>query len=156
MSTHKSVRLFQAVFAGFAICVVASATSVIAQVHQREDGEYVVRANVLRADTLPPEALRRHAIEAGPGRFLLNVVVLRGGATGQKGVRADVKTNAEMLAGYDVDIDMKAVVEDGGVSYLGRFSVPPQASAIRFSVTVTPVEGRRLTLDFTEQLAARR
>jgi hypothetical protein len=156
MPNDRSVRKIQTSLLGLAFIAIAAGPPVEAQVHETRAGLNVLRANVVRADTLPAETLKRHGIEVGPNRAVLNVVVLEQGPGGPKGVRASVEAKAEVLAGYDLDINMKPIVEDGGASYLGGFAIPSQASAIRFSIAAQPVEGERLTLQFTEHLPARR
>ena len=111
----------------------------------------MLRANVVRTEALPGAVLQRHGIEAGPERALLNVVVVSHKAGATKSIRARVHAQLEVLTGQDLDIEMKPVVEDGGISYVGVFSIPPRASAIRFTVRAQPEQGDLLTLEFTEQ-----
>lgn len=115
----------------------------------------MLRANLSRADAVPPEILKRHGIVAGPAQALLNVVVIPTASNATKGIAADVQAKVQTLAGYDLDVEMKPILEEGGVSYLGAFSIPPQSSAVRISISARPKQSERLTLEFSERMPAR-
>jgi hypothetical protein len=148
--------LLQRCFTSLAIGVlIGFAPLADAQVHIRKGKDYVLRANLSRADAVPPEVLERHGIGAGPAHALLNVVVIPTASNATKGIAADVQAKVQTLAGYDLDVEMKPIPEGGGVSYLGAFSIPPESSTVRLSISARPEQGERLTLEFSERMPAR-
>ena len=61
-----ATTLLQRCLASLAIAVlIGFAPLADAQVHIRKGKDYVLRANLSRADAVPPEVLKRHGIVAG-------------------------------------------------------------------------------------------
>lgn len=141
----------RALLIGIALGASGAATPAEAQLHAVEVGGHVLRANVVRTENVSDVTLQQHGIETGPNRALLNVVVL----SQASGAAIPALVEAEaVVAGYCLEISMKPIVENGGVSYWGGFAVPLRSEEIRFWITAKPTEGERLRLSFTDRLPA--
>ena len=111
-----------------------------AQAHEARSGSYVLRGSVVASQSFAASTARAHGIEPAADRAVLNVVVERtsGGAT--VNVPAAVQASTTNLAGVRRGIEMRPVVGDGQVSYLGTFDFLPR-EVLDFRVVATPEGG---------------
>lgn len=125
-----------------------------AQSHEQSFGPYVVRASAVAGGVLPEATRRAHGIEITANRGVLNVVVVRGESPARPTVPAKVDAHVTNLLGQSEKLEMRAIRENGGVSYLGTFDFTPR-QVLRFNIEVTP-EGstKSTTLEFEDRFFA--
>ena len=81
---------------------------------------FTLRANLSRTEFLPDDMARKYGIDPALNLALLNLVILEKRPDQQSvTVPAEVKVQYENLVGHSEVIDMRAVEEDGYVSYIG-------------------------------------
>jgi hypothetical protein len=151
-AARHAVRLL----AGLAISVAA--TQAAAQLYTAESATHVLRVNAIVSDQLPERTAQAHGIEPAPDRGVLNAVVLRksdGAEHTAVTVASDVQALRQNLLGQREVIEMRPVVADERVSYLGTFSFAPLRN-FRFMVTAAPRDGgETLRVEFDDRFVAR-
>jgi hypothetical protein len=128
-----------------------------AQPRESWAGNFVLRSSTVASDRIDPATAERHGIEPSPTRGVLNAVVLERGANGQeRPVAAKVSVVSRTLAGVTQDIPMKAVKENGRISYVGTFEFLPRET-LEFVVTAAPMakQAVSLRLQYQERMWAR-
>lgn len=131
---------------------VCSAPPALAQPHEQQFGDYVVRASTTSALSLPTVVREQHRIPSTGQHAVLNVIVQDRGDRGLVNGRASIVVRAHNLMGNPTSIEMREVVENGFVSYLGVYEFLPR-EVLDFTVTVTPAGStRELVLKFRDRL----
>lgn len=142
-------------FAATAILMLAAGASARAQSHESTSDGYTLRGSTVSTESIPEKEAKAHGIEQSPRRGILNVTVLKKGASGaERTMRADVHAYAKDLNGYRREIAMKPTVANGYVSYAGTYDFV-HGEVIDFTVTAKPEDsGRTLTLTFRDRMWA--
>ncbi|MDQ3445989.1 MAG: DUF4426 domain-containing protein [Pseudomonadota bacterium] len=121
------------------------------QAHVAESGVHTMRASVTPSAALATETARAHGIDVAADRGVVNVVVLERGDAGQRPVPAEVSATRTDLAGRPETIEMREIRANGGISYLGTFTVLTSPTA-RFRISARPAKaGQPLTVEFEER-----
>ena len=88
---------------------------------------FTLRVNVSRTQFLPDAMARQYGIEARPDLVLLNLVVLEKRPDGQpQAVSAELRAHYESRVGQVEVIDMRAIEENGYLSYIGTLDASAQ------------------------------
>lgn len=159
-------RLFgclrMAVISAFAVCVAGSAYAADApgregpQTHVAEFGRYTLRAGAIRSSALPASTAEQHGIDQASDRGILNLVILKRDGKRRVTVPAEVTASIDNLLGQREEIEMRAVEENGRVSYLGTFAFAPQRN-FRFTITARPEgAGEPMKIEFEDRFVVRR
>jgi hypothetical protein len=137
------------------IAFAGAASTASAQMHVRAEGDYVLRASTVSAANLPRAMRTEHNIPEGPNTGVLNVVVQHQTDGTLRNVQARVEVRARNLLGAETNVDVREVVADGFVSYLGTYFFLPR-EIIDFRVTAHPEGGDQpITLEFRDRLGRR-
>ena len=124
----------------------------MAQAHEQREGGYTLRSSTVPSRSFDAATARNHGIEPAADRAVLNVTLMKDGAAGADNVRAQVRASVQELSGRRRAVEMRPIVANGRVSYLGAFDFLPR-QVLRFEVVATPEpEGRPITLNFEETL----
>ena len=118
-----------------------------------EFDDYTLRANVPRTEVLPDAMARKYDIQPAANLALLNLVVLDK-RSGQQpaAVEAEVAVRYEGLVGHAEVVDMRAIEEDGYVSYLGTLDASSQR-VFRLTIEAQPRgTNEQLQMSFEVQL----
>ena len=109
-------------------------------------GAYTVHYNAIPTTVLSPDIARHYGITRSAGRGLINIAVLRrdGEATQPQAVRARVLAHVRSLIGQRIPVELREVVEQDAVYYIGDFRVRGE-ERLRFELEVTP-DGARLPI----------
>jgi len=125
------------------------------QVHVAEFGRYTLRANAISSDFLPAGPAERHGIERAADRGVLNLVILESREGRQLTVPARVTAIKHNLLGQSEPIEMRAIEENGRVSYLGTFGFAPLRN-FRFTITAQPAgSDAPLRIEFEDRFIVR-
>lgn len=124
-----------------------------AQVHERQFGDYLLRANIASVDALPEETVRRHDI--GDARALLNIVVLDKAEKPRRTLRASVSATTEDPAGYRRELEMREVIASGRTSYVGAIPSDAPQTFLEITIEVRMPDGASTRLRFEEKLQDR-
>ena len=118
----------------------------------KDFGDYVLHVNALGTNQLPPEVAQSAGIVRSDNRGMLNVVVLKKlDAREDQPTAGTVTVAAANLAGQFRSIDMRKVVEQDAIYYIGEFAVSNRETFV-FDIDVVPEnETRRLAVRFTKQ-----
>ena len=134
------------------LVMLVAATAVEAQ--QAEDlGTHWVHYSVINTSQLSPEVASAIGVQRSASRALLNLAVLRKSDQGMdQAVRAQIQVQAVNLAGQRRDIELREVVEQDAVYYLGSFRIHNE-ERIRFRVSVLPedLDGPAREFSFQQQ-----
>ena len=138
-----------------AVGLSAAGPPAAAQAHVKNSGEYRIRASTTSAANLPLAMRQKHDIPSDPGTAVLNVTVLRNDAGTFHNVAAKLDVDVHDLLGARSTVDMREVVGDQRISYLGVYRLLPRA-VLDFRITAQP-EGteRTITLEFRDRLGRR-
>ena len=98
---------------------------------------YKLQASALRSGMLPAAVAKRHGIDVAPDRGILNVVVLKEQDGKQVTVPADLTAVTINLLRQTHTIEMRKVVENEHVSYIGSFAYQPLRN-LRFVINALP------------------
>jgi hypothetical protein len=105
----------------------------------KQFGNYEVHYNAIRADRIPAEVARAHAIERSKNRVMLNVTMLRKDAdhTPRKPVKGTVSVDAYNLNGQLKSMDVRQVTEGEAIYYIGTVSIG-DSEILVFDIKATP------------------
>lgn len=138
-----------------ALVLSVAAAAVQAQPHEAQTPEHVLRASTVDASSLPDAMRRHHGIPLRANTGVLNVILLRLVDGHQRNVPAELDVRARNLYGIETPVEMRQVVADGFVSYLGVYDFVPH-QVLDFRITARPVgKGAALTLEFRDRLGQR-
>ena len=101
-------------------------------------GDFIVHFNALSTESLPPAVATAYGITRSKNKGLLNISVLKRGGDYQ-GVEADIEVKATNLTGQLRNIELRKIVEQNAVYYIGEFSVADQET-LDFSIKVTTAD----------------
>ncbi|MGK2957394.1 MAG: DUF4426 domain-containing protein [Acidimicrobiales bacterium] len=126
------------------------------QVHVAKFGAYTLRANAIQSNVLPASMARQHGIERAADRGVLNLVILERKPGGRDvTMSAEVSVRQENLLGQSETIKMRAIEENGRVSYLGTFGFASRRT-FRFAISARPVgSDQALTIKFEDRFVVR-
>ena len=126
------------------------------QVHVVKFGAYTLRANAIQCNVLPTSMARQHGIECATDRGVLNLAILERKPDGRDvTVPAEVSVRQENLLGQSEAIKMRAIEENGSVSYLGTFGFASRRN-FRFAISARPVASdKALTIKFEARFLVR-
>ena len=131
---------------------VAFASPVFAQAHQKTVGDLTLRASTVSADSLPSSVLQRHEIARGAGKALLNMTVMQTSGGVQRNIAARVEVEARNAGGISTSVEVREVVENGMVTYLGVYDFLPR-EVIDFRVSARPLDSERsIRLQFRDRM----
>jgi hypothetical protein len=119
-------------------------------------GEYTVHYNALTTDLIEPVVARAYGIVRSKRRALINVAVLRKiMGTAAQPIKADVSATATNLSDQLQTIDIRELVDDGAIYYIGELPVD-HAETLNFTLEVTP-EGAATgyTIEFRQEFFTR-
>jgi hypothetical protein len=120
--------------------------------HAAIEDPYKLQVSVLRSGMLPRAVAREHGVDAAPDRGILNVVVLKMRDGKQVTVPADITAITVSLRGQTEPIEMRQVIENEHVTYLGSFPYQPPRN-LRFVVNASPQgSSRPLAIEFEDSL----
>lgn len=138
-----------------ALGLLSPASRAFAQAHVHDAGLHVVRASTVSAANLPAAMLEQHAIPALPNVAVLNVTVQRRSGDALRNVPAEVEVTARNLGGIETSVQMREMVADGHVSYLGVYRFLPR-EVLDFRISARPKgEEQAVTLEFRDRLGRR-
>jgi hypothetical protein len=109
--------------------------------------DFVIRYNALSADGLPAASAKAQGLAHTPEQGLLNVSVSR--IDNDRSVAAAVDGSIKTLTGQPVPLQIRPLVENGEVTYLGTFTVPG-SSSLHFALDVTPMGGSKEHIEFNQ------
>jgi hypothetical protein len=126
-----------------------------AQSHIEERGDHVLRASTVSASNLPDAMREEHSIPTDPNTAVLNVVVQRKADGATRNVPARIEVEARNTLGAPTPVEMREVVANGMVSYLGVYSFLPR-EVLDFRITAQPKgSDETVTLEFRDRLGRR-
>ncbi len=107
--------------------------------HENEKtyGDYTVHVNVLTTDQLPADVARSYNISRSKSRGMLNVVITKNIDGVDKPVTATVSTVTRNLASQIKDMEIREIVEQEAIYYIGDVQVDNEEILI-FNIDVTP------------------
>lgn len=148
--TSRSITL--AATAALLALLSTAAPPAAAQAHEQASGDYVVRASTVSAENLPTAMRDRYDIRTPGNTAVLNVTVQRRTNGTLSNVPAQVQVRSRTLLGVENDIQMRSVVANDLISYMGTYSFLPR-EVLDFRVTAHP-EGapQPITLEFRDRL----
>ena len=112
-------------------------TTAWAQAHEARSGSFVLRSSAVASQTFSASAAKAHGIKPAADRAVLNVLVERTDGGTRTNVPATVQASVTNLAGIRRNVEMRRVVGNGMVSYLGTFDFLPR-EVLDFRIVATP------------------
>lgn len=114
-------------------------------------GDYIVHVNVLTTDQLPANVASEYRITRSKSRAMLNVVVAKMVNGERTPAKASVNTLTRNLANQIKNMDMREIVEQDAIYYIGDVPVDHQEILV-FNIDVTPEnETGEFNLAYKEQ-----
>lgn len=150
-----SMRAWPHVLSGPALLLVLglalSPRESAAQPHEKRESGYVVRGSTVPSQSFDAATARAHGIEPTASRGVLNVTVSKVGQALTENLRADVRASARELTGRKHEIQMRPVVSNNMVSYIGVFEFVHR-QVLTFEIVATPQQsGKPVILSFEER-----
>lgn len=108
--------------------------------NQKVFGNYTIHVNTLTTDQLPSEVAREYKIVRSKSKAMLNVVMTENIDGVDKPVAGTVTTVARNLASQIKDMEMREIIEQDAIYYIGVISVDNEENII-FDIEATPVNG---------------
>ncbi|TDJ18944.1 MAG: DUF4426 domain-containing protein [Gammaproteobacteria bacterium] len=106
--------------------------------NQKVFGNYTIHVNTLTTDQLPSEVARKYKIARSKSKAMLNVVITKNIDGADKPVTGTVITVARNLASQIKDMEMREIIEQDAIYYIGVISVDNEENII-FDIEATPV-----------------
>lgn len=106
--------------------------------NQKVFGNYTIHVNTLTTDQLPSEVAREYKIARSKSKAMLNVVITKNIDGADKPVTGTVITVARNLASQIKDMEMREIIEQDAIYYIGVISVDNEENII-FDIEATPV-----------------
>jgi hypothetical protein len=117
---------------------------------------YKLQASALRSRMLPAPAAERHGIDVAADRGILNVVVMKEQDGKQVTVPAEITAITINLLRQTEPIEMRKVIENEHVSYIGSFAYQPLRN-LRFVINALPQGGvDPIALEFEDRFVVPR
>lgn len=124
------------------------------QSHQRKFGPYVIRSSTVSTENLSAESAKKDGIDRSPRKAVLNVTVLKRMAGDEETVPAHVEANVRNLSEQRRRIDMREVIGEGRVSYMGTYDFI-HGAVLDFTITARPENsGKTFTMAYRERMWA--
>ena len=132
------------VFAAAAVVLLMFLSAPARAERSHVQGGYTVHYNAIPTTVLSPEVARQYGITRSAGRALINIAVLRspGESAQPQAVRARVLAHVRSLIGQRMPIELREIVEQDAVYYIGDFRVRGE-ERLRFELEITPDGARR-------------
>jgi hypothetical protein len=126
-----------------------------AQAHIQAAEDHILRASTVSASNLSDEMRNEYGIPLAANTAVLNVTVQRKTDGAPRNVPARLEVQARNLYGMETGVEMRKVVANGLVSYLGTYEFLPRET-LDFRITAHP-EGTQqsVTLEFRDRLGHR-
>ncbi len=119
--------------------------------NQKAFGDYIIHVNALTTDLLPADVARNYKIARSKSRVMLNVVITKNVGGEVIPVTGKVETVTTNLAKQYKDMDMREIVEQDAIYYIGEVSVDNEEILI-FNIDITPVdESKAISLAYRDQ-----
>ncbi len=134
------------------ISLLMSTGSAALAENSTSSGGYTIHHNALKSDFLTPAIAKAYNIQRSKYRGLLNISVIKNqaGTTGTP-VKAQIELKVANLNGIPKEIDLRQVVEDQAIYYLGDFPVVNR-EIVNFNLKVTPEgQSRPINARFSQQ-----
>ncbi|MCP3671555.1 MAG: DUF4426 domain-containing protein [Gammaproteobacteria bacterium] len=115
-------------------------------------GDYTIHHNALKSDFLSPAIAKAYNIQRSKFRGLLNISVIKNesGTTGTS-VKAQIELKVANLNNVPKEIELKQVVEDQAIYYIGDFPVVNR-EIVNFNLKVIPEgQSRPISARFSQQ-----
>ena len=124
------------------ILVLLAIPPLAAAENSTHTGGYTIHHNALTTDSLPVQVATAYGIQRSKNRALLNVSVIRDepGTLGTP-VHADIRAVARTLYGQIRPIELREIVEDKAIYYIGDFPVAHR-EILHFDLEVLPENAR--------------
>lgn len=136
-------------------CKGGRSRSYAAQAHVETRGDYVLGASTVSAANLPDTVREQHGIPVDPNTAVLNVTVQRKADGVLRNVPARLDVRARNLYGVETGVDMREVVANDLVSYMGTYRFLPR-EVLDFQITAPPEAAQQaITLQFRDRLGRR-
>jgi len=137
------------------VCLAVAALPSKAQPIVETSGNYVLRASTVSAANLPDAMRKKHGIPTASNTAVLNVTVQYTSDGVLRNIPARLEVRARNLLGVETGVDMRGVVANDMVSYMGSYRFLPR-EVLDFQITAYP-EGvqRPITLQFRDRLGRR-
>jgi len=137
------------------VCLSVAAPPSKAQAHVETSGNYILRASTVSATNLPDAMRKKYGISTAPHTAVLNVTVRHASDGVLRNMPARVEVRARNLLGVETGVDMREVVADDMVTYMGSYSFLPR-EVLDFQITAYPEGAQRaITLQFRDRLGRR-
>jgi len=105
--------------------------------HEKDFGLYTVHVNALTTDQLPPEVAKTYRIARSKSRAMLNVVIIKKVDGNKQPMTGDVSTVTRNMAGQLKNVEMREIVEQDAIYYIGDIPVD-NAETLIFDIDVIP------------------
>jgi hypothetical protein len=146
----RAGRLVRSV--ALAAAMMAASGAAWPQAHSVSEGPYILRGSTVSSETLPESTANAHGIERDPRHGVLNVLLLRKDASGEKTVRGEVHAVARNLSGHKRDVSLREVDANGYVSHMGTYEFV-RGEVIDFLIDARPQGAdRTLSLTFRDRM----
>lgn len=111
-------------------------------------GPYTIHYNALSSNFLPQATTDKLGIGRSLNQGVLNITVLKGDGAKASSVPSQVTGSVATLTGHRLVIDFQQVIDSGGESWIGTFTVPGN-DTLRFDLDVAPEDGPATKIQFT-------
>ena len=135
-----------------ALALTAGFACAHAQAHEKRVGAYVLRSSTVASESIDAATARAHGIDPEPTLGVINVTVSHVSGPVRQNVAADVSVTARSPTGRRSQIEMRPVVENGMISYLGTYRFVPR-EAFEFTVVARPPQPEKaITLVYRDRM----
>jgi hypothetical protein len=135
-----------------AMALTAAFAAAHAQPHEKRVGAYVLRSSTVASENIDEATARLHGIKPEPTLGIINVMVAHVSGRVRENVPADVTVTATSLTGRRHHIDMRQVLENGRISYLGTYHFSPR-EVFDFRVAARPLHAKNaITLMYRDRM----
>jgi hypothetical protein len=110
--------------------------------NQKLFGNYTIHVNTLTTDQLPSEVAHEYKIARSKNKAMLNVVITENNNGIDKPITGTVNTVARNLANQIKDMEMREIIEQDAIYYIGIISVDNEEIII-FDIEATPANGSK-------------
>ena len=101
----------------------------------RDAGDYAIHYNAMPSNRLDPEVAERHGLERSEERCVVTVAVIE--KRSGNPVEATLMASATREDGRMHHLDMRKIMDEGGVYYVGEVPLTPPAS-VEFTLEIQP------------------
>jgi hypothetical protein len=121
----------------------------------RVSGDFELHYNAIRSDTLPPAMAQAYDLERSRERVLVTVALLRRANDGRTAsVDGTVTVRARRLTGQAADVEMRRIVEQTAISFIGKLPISGVEMVV-FDIEAVPIDsGEKLNAEFRREFSA--